>query len=132
MIMFLKKNEVFNLKLSRLFTSLGALLVIAGIFSSFIGPSAIYLTDNIAMATNEEINTVVEVEDLTKLAYHVDNVTGDEDIKKVATNIREDIAQPEFNDNMRLYLAYRQILETEKKQLILKEWKYLMDLLNKN
>ena len=34
--------------------------------------------------------------------------------KKVATNIREDIAQPEFNDNMRLYLAYRQILETEK------------------
>lgn len=33
---------------------------------------------------------------------------------KVATNIREDLAQPEFNDNMRLYLAYRQILETEK------------------
>lgn len=34
--------------------------------------------------------------------------------KKVATNIREDLAQPEFNDNMRLYLAYRQILETDK------------------
>lgn len=33
---------------------------------------------------------------------------------KVATTIREDLAQPEFNDNMRLYLAYRQILETEK------------------
>ncbi len=28
---------------------------------------------------------------------------------KVATNIREDLAQPEFNDNMKLYLAYRQI-----------------------
>ena len=34
--------------------------------------------------------------------------------KKVETNIREDLAQPEFNDNMKLYLAYRQILETEK------------------
>lgn len=34
--------------------------------------------------------------------------------KKVATNIREDIAQPEFNDNLRLYLAYRQVLETDK------------------
>lgn len=34
--------------------------------------------------------------------------------QKVATNIREDLAQPEFNDNLRLYLAYRQILETEK------------------
>lgn len=33
---------------------------------------------------------------------------------KVKTNIREDLAQPEFNDNMRLYLAYRQILETDK------------------
>lgn len=33
---------------------------------------------------------------------------------KVYTNIREDIAQPEFNDNMRIYLAYRQILESEK------------------
>lgn len=34
--------------------------------------------------------------------------------KKVATSIREDLAQPEFNDEMKLYLAYRQILETEK------------------
>lgn len=33
---------------------------------------------------------------------------------KVKTTIREDIAQPEFNDNMRLYLAYRQILDTDK------------------
>lgn len=33
---------------------------------------------------------------------------------KVKTSIREDLAQPEFNDNMRLYLAYRQILETDK------------------
>lgn len=33
---------------------------------------------------------------------------------KVATTIREDLAQPEFNDNMRLYLAYRQLLETDK------------------
>ena len=29
--------------------------------------------------------------------------------QKVSTNIREDIAQPEFNDNLKLYLAYRQI-----------------------
>lgn len=33
---------------------------------------------------------------------------------KVATNIREDLAEPQFNDSMRLYLAYRQILETSK------------------
>ena len=33
---------------------------------------------------------------------------------KVQTTIREDLAQPEFNDNMRLYLAYRQILEVDK------------------
>lgn len=33
---------------------------------------------------------------------------------KVSTSIREDLAQPEFNDNMRLYLAYRQILESDK------------------
>jgi len=33
---------------------------------------------------------------------------------KVATSIREDIAQPEFNDTMKLYLAYRQILERDK------------------
>ena len=33
---------------------------------------------------------------------------------KVQTNIREDLAQPEFNDNMRLYLAYRQIIESDK------------------
>lgn len=34
--------------------------------------------------------------------------------KKVETNIREDLAQPEFNDNMKIYLAYRQILERDK------------------
>lgn len=34
--------------------------------------------------------------------------------KRVATNIREDIAQPEFNDNMKLYLAYRQIVDSDK------------------
>ena len=34
--------------------------------------------------------------------------------KKVETNIREDLAQPEFNDNMKIYLAYRQILEKDK------------------
>ena len=34
--------------------------------------------------------------------------------KKVSTNIREDIANPEFNDNMKIYLAYRQILERDK------------------
>ena len=34
--------------------------------------------------------------------------------KKVATNIREDIANPEFNNNMKIYLAYRQILERDK------------------
>ena len=33
---------------------------------------------------------------------------------KVETTIREDIAQPEFNNNMRIYLAYRQILEKDK------------------
>lgn len=33
---------------------------------------------------------------------------------KVYTTIREDLAQPEFSDDMRLYLAYRQILETDK------------------
>ena len=33
---------------------------------------------------------------------------------KVSTNIREDLAQPEMNDEMKLYLAYRQILETDK------------------
>ena len=33
---------------------------------------------------------------------------------KVATNIREDVAQPEFNEEMKLYLAYRQILEKDK------------------
>ena len=33
---------------------------------------------------------------------------------KVATNIREDLAQPNFNDEMKIYLAYRQILETDK------------------
>lgn len=33
---------------------------------------------------------------------------------KVETNIREDIAQPEFNDNMKLYLAYRQVLDSDK------------------
>ena len=33
---------------------------------------------------------------------------------KVSTSIREDIAEPYFNDSMRLYLAYRQILETQK------------------
>lgn len=33
---------------------------------------------------------------------------------KVKTNIREDIAQPEWNDQMKIYLAYRQIIEDEK------------------
>ena len=34
--------------------------------------------------------------------------------EKVRTNIREDVAQPIFNDEMKLYLAYRQILEKDK------------------
>ena len=34
--------------------------------------------------------------------------------KKVATNMREDLANPEFNNSMKLYLAYRQILERDK------------------
>lgn len=33
---------------------------------------------------------------------------------KVKTNIREDIAQPEWNDKMKIYLAYRQIIEDDK------------------
>ena len=33
---------------------------------------------------------------------------------KVSTNIREDIADPNWNDEMKLYLAYRLILEKEK------------------
>jgi hypothetical protein len=33
---------------------------------------------------------------------------------KVYTNIREDIAQPKFNNEMKLYLAYRQVLESDK------------------
>lgn len=33
---------------------------------------------------------------------------------KVSTNIREDLAQPLFNDQMKIYLAYRQILEKDK------------------
>ena len=33
---------------------------------------------------------------------------------KVQTSIKEDIAQPNFNDEMRLYLAYRQVLEKDK------------------
>lgn len=33
---------------------------------------------------------------------------------KVSTSIREDLAEPEFNDSMRLYLAYRQVLESDK------------------
>ncbi len=33
---------------------------------------------------------------------------------KVSTNIREDLAQPQFNDQMKLYLAYRQILDKDK------------------
>lgn len=34
--------------------------------------------------------------------------------QKVSTNIREDIANPEFNNTMKIYLAYRQILEKDK------------------
>ena len=34
--------------------------------------------------------------------------------KKVSTNIREDIANPEFDNSMKIYLAYRQILERDK------------------
>ena len=33
---------------------------------------------------------------------------------KFASSIREDIAQPYFNDEWKLYMAYRQILETDK------------------
>ena len=33
---------------------------------------------------------------------------------RVQTSIREDLAQPEFNDEMKLYLAYRQIIESDK------------------
>lgn len=34
--------------------------------------------------------------------------------EKVETNIREDVAQPEWNDTMRRYLAYRQITDDKK------------------
>lgn len=34
--------------------------------------------------------------------------------KKVRTSIREDVAQPTWDDNMKLYLAYRQITEHDK------------------
>ncbi len=33
---------------------------------------------------------------------------------KFATTIREDLAQPNYNDEWKIYMAYRQILETEK------------------
>lgn len=33
---------------------------------------------------------------------------------KVSTNIKEDYAQPNFDDTMRLYLAYRQVLDKDK------------------
>lgn len=34
--------------------------------------------------------------------------------EKVETNIREDVAQPEWNDTMKMYLAYRQITDDKK------------------
>lgn len=33
---------------------------------------------------------------------------------KVYTNVREDVAQPEWNDTMKLYLAYRQLTDSKK------------------
>ena len=67
-------------------------------------------------------------EQLANLSYNCTPVTASkEEVKldldstlvkdlysKVSTSIREDIANPVFDDNMKLYLAYRQILETDK------------------
>lgn len=61
---------------------------------------------------NYNCTPITSSKEKTKLDLNSTIVTNLYD--KVKTNIREDLAQPEFNDNMRLYLAYRQILETEK------------------
>lgn len=75
------------MKLSRLFTSVGALLLVFGIIASVIGNNTVYIKNDLAMASTPNTISVQKAEDLTKIAYHVDDVTGDEDIKKIATNI---------------------------------------------
>ena len=74
-------------------------------------------------ATNKYIN-----QQINKMKYNCTPITASKEEKeldihstivqnlynKVATNIYEDVAEPQFNNKMKLYLAYRQILETEK------------------
>lgn len=50
----------------------------------------------------------------SKKELNIDSTLVKDLYSKVVTNIREDLAQPQFNDEMKLYLAYRQILDRDK------------------
>ena len=86
------------------------ILIIAGLSAYIVYLSKDHKTqiDNL----NYNCTPILASKEETKLDLNSTLVKGL--YNKVVTNIREDIAQPQFNDNMKIYLAYRQVLESDK------------------
>ena len=86
------------------------LLIIAGLSAYIVYSSKDHKTQIDNLTYN--CTPILASKEETKLDVNSTLVQGL--YSKVVTNIREDIAQPYFNDNMKLYLAYRQVLESDK------------------
>ena len=79
------------------------------------GFSIYYLTTNNNKTINElKYNCTPITASKEEIKLDINSTLVQSLYNKFATTIREDLAQPYFNDEWKLYMAYRQILETDK------------------
>ncbi len=95
-------------KRSKLTLILFIILIVLGVY--------IYFDKTNSMRTIDELKYTCSPLTESKGEVNLDiNSTLVQDLyKNVATSLREDLAQPEFDDTMKIYLAYRQIPEYKK------------------
>lgn len=83
-------------------------IVIIGLFIS------VYMNKNYMIKIDELKYNYSPINSLEQVDLDVNSILVKNLYKKVQTNIREDIAEPNFNDSMKRYLAYRQVLDYDK------------------
>lgn len=86
------------------------LLLIIGALSYYI-----YMTTN---SHKNEVLSIIKscspVGENDEIKLDINSTLATDLYKKVETNLREDLAETDLNNNMKIYLAYRQILEKDK------------------
>ena len=98
-----KKKEKNKKKKFSLSAFLFLLLIGLGVYTFFVKSYSDRRIDELSYQCSPRVETKEEV------SLDLNSTLVQDLYKKVSTSIREDLAQPEWNDTMKMYLAFRQI-----------------------